>query len=119
MQTPHPSRTFVWIVAVLASSVLGEQAIRGAQTYVNYTFTTVAGVPEGGIGARDGTGNLARFNYPGGIAVHNQGTLYIADILSHTIRKISPEGVVTTVAGMAGVSGTADGIGGAARFSEP
>lgn len=85
----------------------------------DWTFVTVAGVAEGGIGARDGVGTAARFNYPGGAAVAPDGTIYISDILNHTIRKISPTGIVTTLAGLAGEAGTTDGRGATSRFSEP
>lgn len=59
----------------------------------------------------------ARFNQPLGIARDGVGNLYVADSASHTIRKISPTGVVTTLAGTAGASGSNDGTGAAARFS--
>ena len=47
------------------------------------------------------------------------GDLYVADTGNNTIRKVTPAGVVTTLAGKAGVSGTADGRGAAARFNQP
>lgn len=59
----------------------------------------------------------ARFNQPLGIARDGSGNLYVADSANHTIRKISTAGVVTTLAGMAGTSGSSDGTGAAARFS--
>ncbi|MBP6854435.1 MAG: hypothetical protein KA164_22755, partial [Rhodoferax sp.] len=67
----------------------------------------------------DGVGTAARFNDPRGIARDQQGNLYVTDTVNHTLRKISPAGVVTTLAGLAGVSGTADGAGSAARLSYP
>ena len=55
---------------------------------------------------------------PRGIAV--SGTdIYVADTGNHTIRKIAPGGVVTTLAGQAGAAGSANGTGSAARFSSP
>lgn len=81
-------------------------------------FSTLAG--KGGIsGSIDGSGNLARFNSPGGIAVDGSGNVYVADTGNHTIRKISNSGVVTTLAGKPGVSGSIDGTGNAARFFSP
>ncbi len=83
------------------------------------TMTTFAGLA-GFFGAADGTGPAARFRFPGGVAVDRaSGTVYVADTYSHTIRKITPGGVVSTFAGSAGLSGSADGTGGAARFSYP
>lgn len=58
----------------------------------------------------------ARFNQPLGIAVDGSGTIYVADSANYTIRRIAPSGVVTTLAGSPGLSGTADGTGAAARF---
>jgi len=83
-----------------------------------YTFTTLAGPPET-PGAIDGTGSAARFNSPNNVAVDSAGNVYVADTSNHTIRKVTPGGVVTTLAGLAGQSGSADGTGGAARFNSP
>lgn len=61
-------------------------------------------------GSTDGTGADAMFNRPMGIALDRRtGNLYVADTGNHTIRKVTPEGVVTTLAGKAGECGTADG----------
>ena len=70
-------------------------------------------------GAADGSGAAARFNYPQSIAIDRAGTLYVADTNNQTIRKISAQGVVTTIAGRVGESGSTDGRGSAARFSYP
>jgi sugar lactone lactonase YvrE len=70
-------------------------------------------------GSADGTGAAARFRYPYGVAVDGTGTVYVADTLNHTVRKITSGGVVTTLAGLAGSSGFADGTGSAARFYRP
>src|SRR5689334_19104519 len=87
--------------------------------YEPYTFTTIAG-KAGLSGSADGTGSAARFNQPGGMAVDSAGNLYVADGNNNTIRKITLVGtnwVVTTLAGKAGASGSADGTNGAARFN--
>jgi len=80
--------------------------------------TTLAG-SAGFSGSTDGTGAAARFNFPIGVATDSSGNVYVADLSNHTIRKITPAGVVTTVAGSAGVSGSADGTGAAASFNNP
>src|SRR5690242_4413636 len=80
--------------------------------------TTLAGTP-GAVGSIDGTGSAARFHFPFGIAVDGTGSLYVSDQSNHTIRKITPAGVVTTLAGAAGVIGSADGSGSVARFYYP
>lgn len=58
----------------------------------------------------------ARFNQPLGLAVDVNDNVYVADSNNYTIRKITPAGVVTTLAGSPGSSGSADGTGAAARF---
>lgn len=70
-------------------------------------------------GSKDGTGAAARFNAPEGIAADSAGNLYVAEPASATIRKVTPAGVVTTLAGANGAVGYADGAGGAARFNGP
>src|SRR5205823_10506700 len=77
--------------------------------------TTLAGLA-GNWGDADGTGSDARFNWPIGVAVDSAGNIYVADRNNNTIRKVSPASVVTTLAGLAGSSGSADGTGSAARF---
>jgi hypothetical protein len=88
--------------------------------------TTLAGsipVEDGDLGGEagsaDGVGSAARFNFPHDLAVDASGNIYVADTRNHTIRKITPGGVVTTLAGSAGVEGNADGVGAAARFFLP
>ena len=80
--------------------------------------TTLAG-GVGVTGTNDGPGTYARFNYPLGIAVDGTGNAYVADTYNHTIRKITPGGVVTTLAGTPGVLGTNNGTGAVAKFYRP
>ncbi len=80
--------------------------------------TTLAG-SAGAPGSTDGGGSAARFNDPAGVAVDTGGNVYVADYTNYTVRKISPGGVVTTIAGQAGVYGSVNGTGTAALFSGP
>jgi len=70
-------------------------------------------------GSDDGARSTALFYYPHGIAIDGAGNLYIADSWNHTIRKMTPQGTVITVAGLAGSRGNRDGVGEHARFSFP
>ena len=76
----------------------------------------------GGVGSPsgfvDGAGATARFSSPKGLAVDGVGNVYVADKNNHAIRKISPSGVVSTLAGD-GTAGLVNGAGSAARFSDP
>ena len=80
--------------------------------------TTWAGSP-GSSGADDGVGTTALLNTPRGLALDASGNLYVCDSGNHTIRKITPAGSVSTLAGSPGLSGTDDGVGLSARFSAP
>jgi len=79
--------------------------------------TTFAG--SGVAGSADGEAASASFQRPGGLAFDAAGNLYVADTSNNLLRKITPEGRVSTLAGQAGVMGALDGIGSAASFSQP
>jgi hypothetical protein len=109
-----------WILVSLALAGLWQPLEAEAQTVSDsYFFSTVAGPPEAGAGWYDGIGRAARFNYPQCVAVDGSNNVFVADTFNHTIRKINPSGVVTTLAGLAGNSGSLEGTGSAARFNEP
>ena len=78
--------------------------------------TTVAG--NGQPGYRDGKGRAALFNGPVGVAVDRAGNVFVADTYNDRVRRIAPDGLVTTVAGD-GVPGDLDGQAQAARFDTP
>lgn len=70
-------------------------------------------------GFRDGQGSNARFNIPRDLAVEADGSLLVADTYNHCLRRVSPHGTVTTLAGCPKEAGFADGVGAAARFYRP
>jgi streptogramin lyase len=80
--------------------------------------TTLAG-SAGISGANDGTGIYGLFNQPVGVAVDAGANVYVADTVNCTIRRVSPTGAVTTVAGIAGIAGLRDGAGTNALFNQP
>lgn len=80
--------------------------------------STVAG-KAGVSGVADGPGSEARFSFPWGVAVSPDGVIFVSEGNRHTIRKISPEGIVTTVAGRAGLSGFVDGGSDTSRLNSP
>jgi sugar lactone lactonase YvrE len=79
--------------------------------------STLAGDP-GVVGTNDGVGAQAQFNGPHGIALDSAGNVFVTDIYNDTIREITPGGMVTTIAGLAGVSGWRDGNGTNALFAD-
>lgn len=83
-----------------------------------WSVSTLAG-NVGAPGFADGAGSSARFRFPWGITVDASGTIYVTDFANENIRKITQAGMVTTLAGAAGVLGYADGTGTAALFASP
>lgn len=88
-------------VADTGNSVIREISSAGV-------VSTLAG-SAGTTGSTDGTIG-ARFNAPTGLALDGVGNIFVADTGNHTIRKITPSGVVSTIAGTAGSDGYADGV---------
>jgi len=80
--------------------------------------TTLAGKADS-RGSANGSGATARFDFPAGIVCDRHGNLYVTDLGNNIIRKVTPAGLVSTVAGGLGPSMWADGVGSAARFSHP
>jgi sugar lactone lactonase YvrE len=90
-------------------------AKQGHVLTLNGTVSTLAGSSY----STDGTGSAARFNYPQGITTDGTN-IYVADTQNNTIRKVViATGVVTTLVGSAGLSGSTDGTGSAALFNNP
>jgi PKD repeat protein len=81
--------------------------------------STLAGLAGGYFGFANGTGSAARFYAPYTVTSDAAGNIYVADSGNNLIRKITPNGTVSTFAGAAGQSGSTDGIGGNARFNDP
>jgi sugar lactone lactonase YvrE len=103
--------------AVDTSTLMGG-SIQGTSLSVSGTTSTLAGIA-GSSGSADGTGTAATFSDPNGVTT-DRTNLYVADSGNHTIRKVViATGVVTTLAGTAGSSGSADGTGTSARFFDP
>jgi streptogramin lyase len=93
----------------------GGDTPRIARISADGTVQTLAG---GLRGFADGAGAAARFDSPSAIAIGQDGAIYVADTGNHAIRRVSPDGAVTTLAGD-GSAGLADGIGARARFNGP
>jgi sugar lactone lactonase YvrE len=108
-----------WGVAIDGAGIVyvadtANHAIR--KVAVDRSVTTLAG--NGAIGNLDGSGRAAGFSYPSGVAVDKAGNVYVADRHNSLIRLITPEGVVTTLAG-SGSAGSGDGVGSSASFNGP
>jgi len=84
--------------------------------YASWTTWVGMAVTQGGA---DGQGSGARFNNPAGLAIDLDGKVYVADTDNHTIRRVTTSGTVSTIAGVAGMSGAVDGAGASARFNSP
>jgi sugar lactone lactonase YvrE len=95
-------------------------AVKAGMQFVHAqdSVRTLAGLPET-PGSLDGTNTTARFNDPAGLAIAADGTVFVADNQNHAIRRVGTNGVVTTLAGLPGTPGSADGTGSTARFDSP
>ena len=107
--TCDPTGTFLY-VSDASTNKIRRVTIAGA------VVTTFAG--SGGGGSQDGTGTNATFNTPTGLVCDSAGNVYLGDQGSNKIRKITPAGVVTTLAG-SGSSSVVDGTGSGASFQNP
>jgi sugar lactone lactonase YvrE len=104
-------------LAFLGPVFFPAHAAAQSNTVAAYTWTTLAGFP--GLGSVDGVGGAAQFNQPGAVATDVNGNVYVADTYNHTIRKLTPPGIITTIAGLASFPGHTDGMNSAARFNYP
>jgi sugar lactone lactonase YvrE len=109
-----PTKVRFWFLFISLSVAAFAQSTTPTPVY---RWTTLAG--RASIGAEDGLVAAARFNQPHGLAMDSTGNLYVADTGSHTIRKITPSGFVSTLAGTVGASGQVDGTGASVRFKLP
>lgn len=104
------------LVRWLFGSLLLLRCTSGLAQVPAYAFTNFAGNPPGWV---DATGSAARFSSPTAVAVDSLGNIYVADENNHVIRKVTPAGVVSTLAGKAGEAGLIDGVSAVARFNRP
>jgi streptogramin lyase len=113
-------------VKVPVGAGTGNTSVKVGSTLINgpvFTYelslmaTVIAG--SGYAGTADGIGTAASFGTPTGLTLDNTGNIYVADMGANTIRKITPSGVVTTLAGTPLRQGNANGIGTSASFHIP
>lgn len=113
----NASTGMIYVADSYAHSIRAITPAGVVTTLVGYDdISDVAANPNGSYS--DGTGTAAQFSYPQGIDVDASGMIYVAEFGGHRIRKITPSGDVTTLAG-SGVAGNADGTGTAAQFDRP
>ena len=114
---PHSIKAIAYDAFGSSDTAVSAFAVTGTASQ-EYTFRTLAGLPEA-MESFDGNSADARLNNPLGVAVDAGGNLYIADANNSVIRKVTPAGITTTLAGLAGIQGGTDGTGGSARFNFP
>lgn len=103
---------------VVVTNEVGSAQSAAAGLAVNARLRLLAGAL-GGAGHVDASGLDARFDLNRGLAMDAQGDLIIADSNNHVLRRMTPAGVVTTIAGTVGVNGRVDGPVATARLSTP
>lgn len=112
---------FRCVVSNSLSQTVGLPGVLRILTPPALAFATLAGYP-GTAGATDGSNAAAAFYHPRGIVVGVDGALYITDLGNHVVRQarlVGSDWVVSTIAGLAGTPGTANGLGSNARFNGP
>ena len=77
---------------------------------IDGVITTVAGTGERGYSGDGGQATAAQLNYPWDVAVDDSGNVFIADTSNSRIRRVAPDGLITTVAGNGGTTKTVDGV---------
>jgi large repetitive protein len=113
----EPNGNFL-LVADYTNNCIRKVTIQGSVDIS--TFAGASITDNGGGGTADGTGTAARFNGPSGIAIDAAGNLYVADYNNGLIRKITPSGAVTTMAGQdPGDAGYLDGLGPFTKIYQP
>jgi sugar lactone lactonase YvrE len=101
--------TFSVRLQVMAGQASGYTPPSGVSTFAG----------SGTYGYADGIGSAAEFQSPFGMAIDSQDNIYVSDGSNKCIRKITPNGIVTTVAGIPGENGSTDGAALSAKFSNP
>ncbi len=106
------------IIALFITGIFSQYLLLGQIPNYNtpYIISTLAGNAISGPGYQNGTGTGASFYQPYGIVADTSGNVYVADGGNCVVRKITSSGVVSTIAGTPGVSGSSDGNGTAALF---
>src|SRR5579863_6789778 len=106
------------LVLILVSALGVEAQPLGPIVYTPYAFATLAGQAQI-QGTNDGVGSQAQFSWPEGIAIDQTGALFVTDSGNNAIRRVLPDGTVSTIAGLPGHQGSSDGTNSGALFNQP